>query len=68
MSSATLTSSRQSRLEALKKKHSILSAEIEAEQKMPWDEADHLQKLKKQKLYVKEQLESLKKTGLAEQA
>lgn len=51
--------SQESRLEALKGKHSLLSSRIEDAQKSPSTTDYYLRHLKKQKLKVKEEIESI---------
>ena len=48
-----------SHLEQLKKKHSNLSAEVEAAQRSPGTQDFHIAELKKQKLQLKQQITRL---------
>lgn len=56
-----LSSSQESRLESLKEKHAVLSAQIEKAQNRFGGSADfYLTQLKKQKLVVKEEIEGIR--------
>ncbi len=63
MAAQAMTSSQSSRIEALKSKHSELSIRIEKEQQRPSSASYYLQKLKKQKLVLKEEIEGIKKSA-----
>ncbi|GJL84418.1 MAG: hypothetical protein DHS20C02_01930 [Micavibrio sp.] len=65
MAAQAMTSSQSSRIEALKAKHSALSMRIEKEQQRPSAASYYLQKLKKQKLVLKEEIEGLGRSSTA---
>lgn len=65
MAANAITSSQNSRLEALKVKHSALSTRIEKIQKMPSVASHYLQTLKKQKLVLKEEIEGIRRSSAA---
>jgi len=58
-----ITSSQDSRLDALKKRHSILSSRIEEARKSPSMNDFFVQQLKKQKLVLKDEIEAIRKTA-----
>lgn len=60
MASATLKSSQDARLNALKSKHETLSSKVHAAQRSPGVPDDMIQLLKKQKLMIKEQIERIR--------
>lgn len=60
MDSQNLHTSKASRLEALKARHSVLSMKLEEEQSRPSTNDFYLRQLKKQKLMLKEQIEGLR--------
>jgi len=51
------------RLEALKSRHSALSNKIEIEQRRPGSSDWYLRALKRQKLFLKEEIEEIAKTA-----
>ncbi len=63
MSANAMTSTHNSRLEALQARHSDLAARIEKEQQRPVTASHHLQALKKQKLVLKEEIEELRRSS-----
>lgn len=63
MSANTMTSTHNSRLEALTARHSALAVRIEKEQQRPIAAAHHLQAMKKQKLVLKEEIEELRRSS-----
>lgn len=65
MTSQNLQSSHESRLEALKARHSVLSTKLEEEQRRPSTNDFYLRQLKKQKLMLKEQIEGLRSGEMA---
>ena len=65
MSSQGLLSAQQSRLEALRKRHEILSNRVEEAHKNPSTTDFYLRQLKKQKLVLKEEIEGIRDSGRA---
>jgi len=65
MSAQGLLSSQNSRLEALKQRHSVLSSKVEDAHKSPATTDFYLSQLKKEKLSLKEEIEGIRaqKTG-----
>ena len=63
MASATLNSSQDARLHALKSKHEALSTRVSEAQRSPGMPDDMIQLLKKQKLMIKEQIEGIRASG-----
>ncbi len=63
MSANAMTSTQNSRLDALQARHSALSARIEKEQQRPVTGGHHLQALKKQKLVLKEEIEEIRRSS-----
>lgn len=59
MSIGTSSTSFYTRLETLKRKHSILDNQIRKEQKNPNTADYYLKQLKRQKLFIKDQMEDL---------
>lgn len=60
MASRALSSTQKSRIDALRKRHELLSARIENEQRYPSSPDLAIRQLKKQKLVLKEEIEGLK--------
>lgn len=60
MTDQVLSAAQKSRLEALKSKHMLIDERIEEEQSRPAVADFYLRQLKKQKLILKEQIESLR--------
>lgn len=60
MTARALSSSRSARLNALKKKHAILSTRLEDAQKSPSTNDFFLRQIKKEKLVLKEQIEGIR--------
>lgn len=54
------SASHESRLEALRQKHAMLSTRIEQEQRRPSATDFYLRQLKKQKLLLKEEIENIR--------
>ena len=65
MSEQGLLSAQQSRIEALRQRHQILSSRIEEAYKSPSTTDFYLRQLKKQKLVLKEEIEELRESGRA---
>lgn len=65
MSATALLSAKTSRLEALQKRHTVLSSKIEEAQKSPSTTDFFLRQLKKQKLALKEEMEGIRGSGAA---
>ncbi len=66
MSAQTMSSAYLSRLEALKNKHAIIDTRIDDAQKPPGREDFYLKQLKKQRLLIKEEIETMReKTSAA---
>lgn len=65
MSAQGLFSAQNSRLEALRKRHAILSSRIEEAQRSPSTTDFYLRQLKKQKLVLKEEIEGIREGGRA---
>jgi len=63
MGSAALLSSQQSRLEALRNRHMVLSDRIDEAQKCPSTTDFFVRQLKKQKLALKEEIEGIRASG-----
>lgn len=59
------SSSNVSRMKALQTKHAILSSQIEDGQSNPSTPDFLLRQLKKERLYLKDRLEEIKRTGTA---
>lgn len=59
MSARGLQTASASRIESLRQKHAALSARIEEAQKRPSTSDTLLRQLKKQKLYLKEEIEQI---------
>ena len=55
-----LLSTKNSRLEALRQRHSVLSSRIEEAYKSPSTTDFYLRQLKKQKLFLKEEIEGIR--------
>ena len=69
MSKQGLLSAQNSRLEALRQRHAILSSRIEEAHKSPSTTDFYLRQLKKQKLVLKEEIEGIRsQTGHSGQA
>ncbi len=62
-SSTGLLSAQNSRLEALRQRHSVLSSRIEEAYKSPSTTDFYLRQLKKQKLFLKEEIEGIRDLG-----
>lgn len=56
---ANLSSSQESRLQALKHKHAVLSEKVDEAQQHPSSAEYYLKQLKKQKLVIKEEIQGL---------
>ena len=65
MSVQGLLSAQKSRVEALRKRHAMLSTRIEEAQKSPATTDFYLRQLKKQKLVLKEEIEGIRESGRA---
>ncbi len=63
MSAFGILSSQDARLDALKKRHSILSSRIEEARKNPSINDFFVQQLKKQKLVLKDEIEGIRKSA-----
>lgn len=63
MSARGLQTASASRIEALRQKHAALSARIEEAQNKPSTPDTILRQLKKQKLYLKEEIEQIKRSA-----
>lgn len=63
MTVATLQASQNTRLEALRSKHTLLSNRVKEAQRSPGIPDDVIKLLKKQKLMIKEQIEGIRESG-----
>lgn len=63
MPSRALNASHTSRLQALRKKHTVLSSQIEEELKRPYITDFYLKQLKKQKLLLKDEIENMREAA-----
>ncbi len=65
MSTQGLLSAQKSRLEALRRRHEVLSNRVEEAYKSPSTTDFYLRQLKKQKLVLKEEIEEIRESGRA---